>query len=347
MNIWEAVVSTQSTGNTKRSEERSIPQHTVGFLNCNMGDSDDLDDLLDSALEDYQKIEKEKEEKTRTLQQTTTTTIPSLFSTLPSSSSHIPNALNTTTTTTTTTTSSTTTTSTDNAENKEDEELNEDEIAKQFAEEVSKIMSDLKEGKIDNLLEQLNSSLESGANLEEGEEGDSNAGGFEQNLTSTLSSLANEIKPDANRLPEMGDDYLDKLQGGLEGLVESLISKDVLYEPMKELREKYPPWLESHKDKLSEEEFTKYNKQYECVQKICVIFENNQSTLEIVQLVQEMSEFGQPPSEIMEELAPGVKFGADGLPILPDESNENSENTTSNNNNPNAPPFNPDNCLIM
>lgn len=31
-----------------------------------------------------------------------------------------------------------------------------------------------------------------------------------------------------------------------------------------------------------------------------------------------MQACGQPPAEIVEELAPGLRFDADGLPVLPD-----------------------------
>ena len=33
--------------------------------------------------------------------------------------------------------------------------------------------------------------------------------------------------------------------------------------------------------------------------------------------MQEMQETGQPPVEIIKDLAPGLEFGADGMPVMP------------------------------
>jgi len=39
--------------------------------------------------------------------------------------------------------------------------------------------------------------------------------------------------------------------------------------------------------------------------------------------MQEMADCGQPPPEIIHDLAPGVQFGQDGMPMLPGQDPNN------------------------
>lgn len=103
-----------------------------------------------------------------------------------------------------------------------------------------------------------------------------------------------------NRLQESGetiqsevadsdDDFLaDMLRqmGGLGGdseedfsqmllkMMEQLTNKDILYEPMRELAQKYPGWFERNEGKLSEEEMKRYREQFVYVKNIVARFES-------------------------------------------------------------------------
>ena len=43
----------------------------------------------------------------------------------------------------------------------------------------------------------------------------------------------------------------------VDGMMQQLLSKDIMYEPMKQVTERFPCWLEANKQSLSEEEFHK------------------------------------------------------------------------------------------
>ncbi|KAI5061548.1 hypothetical protein GOP47_0024053 [Adiantum capillus-veneris] len=45
------------------------------------------------------------------------------------------------------------------------------------------------------------------------------------------------------------------MQAIMDTMMQQLLSKEVLHEPMKELYEKYPNWLEVNKSSLSDEDF--------------------------------------------------------------------------------------------
>lgn len=94
-----------------------------------------------------------------------------------------------------------------------------------------------------------------------------------------------------------------EFQAAMEGMVQQLIAKDTLYDPMKELRERvctfvltpplimtqYPVWLKENEKKLAVEDYQRYIKQYECVQKICTSYEKNgEDYQEVIALMQEV-----------------------------------------------------------
>jgi peroxin-19 len=59
----------------------------------------------------------------------------------------------------------------------------------------------------------------------------------------------------------------------LLGMMEQLTNKEILYEPMKELDDKFPDWLEKNKGKVPEAEFSRYETQQSLVRDIVGKFE--------------------------------------------------------------------------
>eukprot|EP00890_Picochlorum_soloecismus_P000489 jgi/Picsp_1/1440/NSC_04919-R1_protein len=91
----------------------------------------------------------------------------------------------------------------------------------------------------------------------------------------------------------------------LDGIMKQLVSKDVLYQPMKDICEKYPSWLEKEKGTLDSDDYRKYHDQYTIISKMCKLYETDPENFGmIMHLLQEMQQLGEPPSEIMKELAP-------------------------------------------
>ncbi|KAK9695489.1 Peroxisome chaperone and import receptor [Basidiobolus ranarum] len=108
----------------------------------------------------------------------------------------------------------------------------------------------------------------------------------------------------------------------VEGMMGQLLTKDVLYEPMKELASKYPKWLEDNKDSLPPSDYKRYEAQYDYVAQIVAHFETESKDKSkgksVMELMQGMQECGQPPADILKELAPDMALGPDGLPKMPD-----------------------------
>ena len=66
------------------------------------------------------------------------------------------------------------------------------------------------------------------------------------------------------------------MKSALESVVQEIINKDTLYEPMKTLKEEFPPWLEANWEKIPQEDVERYNKQLEKIEEICKYYEQNQ-----------------------------------------------------------------------
>ncbi|KAI5994802.1 Pex19 protein, partial [Pisolithus albus] len=116
----------------------------------------------------------------------------------------------------------------------------------------------------------------------------------------------------------------DQLTGVLEAMMGQLMSKDVLYEPLKELDEKFPSYLASH-PALPAEDQERYEKQRSSITRLLAIFEEKNYNDEdaktrekIAEVMGELQSYGSPPEEIMGPLPPGMAMGADGLPELPE-----------------------------
>ncbi|GBB92015.1 hypothetical protein RclHR1_19500001 [Rhizophagus clarus] len=134
-----------------------------------------------------------------------------------------------------------------------------------------------------------------------------------------LENMANLSGLAENDLEEMfGSGGMEKM---LESMMEALATKDYLYEPMKEFAQKYPKWLEDNKGKVPPEDYTRYEKQSEYINKIIEKYDapdfdgnNEQQNKAIINLMQELQDFGQPPPEILNELAPGMELNEQGIP---------------------------------
>ncbi len=105
----------------------------------------------------------------------------------------------------------------------------------------------------------------------------------------------------------------------MEGMMEQLLSKELMYEPMKQVTEKFPAWLSSKKDELTPEEWEKRNKQYDCFRRLVHAYEGEEEakqTPKLLEIMQEVQEYGQPPPEIINEIAPGLDLDEEGLPKM-------------------------------
>lgn len=99
----------------------------------------------------------------------------------------------------------------------------------------------------------------------------------------------------------------------MEGMMQSLLSAEILLPSIKELLEKYPKYLEENGDKISAEDKERYEKQLELYKVIEAHLEAenpNDSAKEkrdkfklVLEDMRKLQDYGQPPEEILAETA--------------------------------------------
>jgi len=128
-----------------------------------------------------------------------------------------------------------------------------------------------------------------------------------------------------------GDSFTNLLPM-MEGMMQSLMSKELLYPPMRDIADKFPGWLADNRNKISSSLYEKYNKQYDLTKQICFIFETEEETDSqtkqkenfetVMKKMQEMQTLGHPPKELTgDNNSPAFQLDAEGNPIFPDGMN--------------------------
>ncbi|GAV88204.1 Pex19 domain-containing protein [Cephalotus follicularis] len=132
----------------------------------------------------------------------------------------------------------------------------------------------------------------------------------------TVKGLESMAKPSGDDMGKdaMMDDWVKQfeelagtqdMESIVETMMQQLLSKDILHEPMKEIGERYPKWLIEHEASLSKEDYESYSQQYELIKELNGVYESDPDNYnKIVELMQKMQECGQPPNDIVQELAP-------------------------------------------
>mmetsp|Transcript_26162 Transcript_26162/g.38725 ORF Transcript_26162/g.38725 Transcript_26162/m.38725 type:complete len:297 (-) Transcript_26162:1121-2011(-) len=169
--------------------------------------------------------------------------------------------------------------------------------------------------------------------------GDSRGGEMNDTVSQLLKELSKTEDFDESAFQNFGDEMTEEMQkdweekmkkagGGsftnededamgnvADGMMKQLLSKEFMYEPMKDITERFPKWLAENKEKLSPEEYEKYGKQYQYFQRILHLYDYDpDNTARLTELMNDLQEFGQPPADIVNELAPDLEFDADGIP---------------------------------
>ncbi|KAG2107892.1 Pex19 protein family-domain-containing protein [Suillus discolor] len=143
--------------------------------------------------------------------------------------------------------------------------------------------------------------------------------------SSDPSSSAPSADPLEALLSQLGDEDEEEMQGVLEAMMGQLMGKDVLYEPLKELSDKFPDYLKANATTLTSDDKSRYDAQIVCIRQLLETFESkdyadddDKTRIKIVELMGELQKHGSPPEEIMGPLPPGLSMGADGMPDMPD-----------------------------
>eukprot|EP01032_Pedospumella_encystans_P020702 gene20702-23512_t len=136
---------------------------------------------------------------------------------------------------------------------------------------------------------------------------------------------------EAGKMEEAGETMMEEMMAQFEslgekedynevidGVMRQLLSKDLMYEPAKQICDKFPEWLAIHKKNMNGAEYDNYGKQYQTFQKIIAVYDTEPDNFpRLMELMFDMQKYGQPPADIIKDLAPGLQFDENGMPIMP------------------------------
>ncbi|CAL1543462.1 unnamed protein product [Lymnaea stagnalis] len=105
------------------------------------------------------------------------------------------------------------------------------------------------------------------------------------------------------------EEGLGAMSGMFQNMVKQLLSKELLYQPLKEVLQKYTEYLEEKKTVLEPEKLLVYRKQLEIIEKVVEhldgdsddhsLEEKNARFEVLLDLLQRMHELGNPPQEVV------------------------------------------------
>lgn len=95
----------------------------------------------------------------------------------------------------------------------------------------------------------------------------------------------------------------------ITSFMSSMLSNDLICEPLQQIADHLEPWLKSQKG-LSASERSRYEDQLKLYKKICSVYKSNPDPLpegprdEVQRLLAQLHTLGQPPEEVMKQIAP-------------------------------------------
>jgi peroxin-19 len=72
-----------------------------------------------------------------------------------------------------------------------------------------------------------------------------------------------------------GDGNEEDFSKILMGMMEQLTNKEILYEPMKELNDKFPQWMADNRENVPKDDLKRYEEQHTLVKEITARFERD------------------------------------------------------------------------
>ncbi|XP_053621927.1 peroxisomal biogenesis factor 19 [Plodia interpunctella] len=99
----------------------------------------------------------------------------------------------------------------------------------------------------------------------------------------------------------------------MQGMMQSLLSKEVLYPSLKELVDKYPAWLQENKGKIEQSEYERFSSQQQLMREVCAELEpeldsdpdevKRRRFEKVLDMMQRMQDLGQPPTELVGDMS--------------------------------------------
>ncbi|KAK8787398.1 hypothetical protein V5799_022827 [Amblyomma americanum] len=146
-----------------------------------------------------------------------------------------------------------------------------------------------------------------------------------------LSRLVGSMGLDGNAGSALNGGDVPGLVTMMQGMMQNLLSKDLLYPALRDIVDKYPDWLADKRSSLADGEYERYNQQFGLMRRVCEEFEAEQASdaaevkqarfERVLSLMQKMQECGHPPKDLV-EIGPDIGLDEHGnmrVPGMPEQ----------------------------
>ena len=112
-----------------------------------------------------------------------------------------------------------------------------------------------------------------------------------ETIKETLSNIRSEKEENVDDILDNLNSLMDnvELDSLLANVMDQIVSKELLYEPLKDLASKYPDYLSKAKDTIPLEDYNRFEKQYKIVSEIIAIYDVEDDPVKVMQLMQDVS----------------------------------------------------------
>ncbi|KAH0944480.1 hypothetical protein HN011_008420 [Eciton burchellii] len=209
-----------------------------------------------------------------------------------------------------------------------------EDFLKQTAEQFEKNLQNLLQNGDSELEATLQKLGRESTTADETDETDNTSMDFQSTISRVLQELSTNsenLQNDVNLASMLGQTSLDDDTGNIlpfmQEMMKQLLSKDILYTPVKELSDKYPAWLEEHKTTLSSLDLQRYTKQSELMKQVCIELEKEKEDdtedvkkhrfESVLKLMTDMQNYGQAPEDLVGQQCTLFQFDSEKGPAFP------------------------------
>ncbi|XP_068979034.1 peroxisomal biogenesis factor 19 [Bombus flavifrons] len=208
------------------------------------------------------------------------------------------------------------------------------QAAEQFVESLRNFIQNETDSELGVSSQRMAQTVASAINNEETFDKDSVSRDFQTAIAQALNDLSTtseNLQSEADLSEMFGLASLEDGPGAIppfmQGMLQHLLSKEILYPSLKELVDKYPEWLEEKKTVISSSDLQRFRKQLELMQQVCMELdkEKDGDTEEvkkkrfetIISFMQEVQACGQLPEELIGEQTTPFQTDTEGDPVIP------------------------------
>ena len=146
-----------------------------------------------------------------------------------------------------------------------------------------------------------------------------NNGEMAELLQKLMGDLMNADSTDATTSNNDNNNASMNSDAIIDGMMEQLLCKEIMYEPMKQVADQFPRWLQEQQaaQALLPTEYERRCRQNDCFQTIVQTYEMDPVPMSrLIELMQEVQEYGPPPADLIHSLAPGMALDEQGVPVM-------------------------------